>query len=411
MFKKVLKFITGAAVLSLLASPLLVNAQNIVTSSGVWYRNGDTMLTNPADLNVTVGGDLQVDGSITIGSLSLSGDLDLDGNDIDNVGNISGNGEDIDIENGIDVDGGMTMDGLFTFEESGQIRGYAGVDTGIFTGAAANSIGIRAENAMHIGAGGNSIALTLGGQNGTPAEDGKWFQTRGGTWTDTATAGSGTATYMTFNSFEEPTLAATNTDVSTTIAANLQIPGMPQAGTNQTITNAVGFMIGKLGGYTTNADSGGFGAIFFPPGIADGVGAMDTLGGFNVQSPSGGVSLGDQTATLGEFFVGNYDAMILNSDTLTRTVTDASTIRVRGAPEAGSNVTITNDPYALNVVEDLSRFGGPLRFDGISQDVGATCTTGDFAYDTGGATDELCFCASTDTWSCWSATTTSGPTD
>lgn len=47
----------------------------------------------------------------------------------------------------------------------------------------------------------------------------------------------------------------------------------------------------------------------------------------------------------------------------------------------------------------------------IQKDVGATCTTGELAYDTGGATDELCFCQTTDTWTCWSATTTAGPTD
>lgn len=198
-----------------------------------------------------------------------------------------------------------------------------------------------------------------GTNSGTPSEVGGVFRTEAGTFTDTDTAAAGTATYMTFNSFEEPTLAATNSNVSTTIACNLQIPGMPQAGTNQTITNSVGLIIGSLGGYTTDADSG-FGGIFFPPGIADGVGDATTIGGFNVQSPSGGVSLGNQTATLDEFFCGNYDIITLNSTTNTRTVTDAVTMRVRGAPEAGTNVTFTNTPYAFYVVEDYSRFGGRI---------------------------------------------------
>ncbi len=324
-------------------------------------QNGSTPFIGLIDSNTT-DGDIGVAFSSNATDAG-SGTEDVDfilqqqiGGSLTTIMNADADG-DINFGRDVDIDGQVTMDGLFTIEESGQVRGYFGVDSQVFTGALANSVGYRAENAMHIGAGGNNISITLGGISGTPAEDGQWFQTRGGTWTDTATAAAGTATYMTFNSFEEPTLAATNANVSTTIACNLQIPGMPQEGTNQTITNAVALIIGSLGGYTTDADSG-FGAIFFPPGIADGVGAVTTIGGFNVQSPSGGVSLGDQTATLDEFFCGNYDQITLTSDTLTRTVTDAATMRVRGAPQAGANVTFTNTPYALYVVEEYSRFGG-----------------------------------------------------
>ena len=48
---------------------------------------------------------------------------------------------------------------------------------------------------------------------------------------------------------------------------------------------------------------------------------------------------------------------------------------------------------------------------GIVQDVGATCSTGQVAYDTGGAADEICICHTTNTWGCVTVTTTSGPTD
>ncbi len=58
------------------------------------------------------------------------------------------------------------------------------------------------------------------------------------TYTDSSTAISGTATNAVFNSFGIPTLAATNTSVTTTNAANVYIAGAPAAGTNQTITNA-----------------------------------------------------------------------------------------------------------------------------------------------------------------------------
>ncbi len=67
-----------------------------------------------------------------------------------------------------------------------------------------------------------------------------------GVYTDSSTAGSGTAALATFNSFAAPTLAATNTFVTTTDAATVYIGGGPTQGTNQTITNAWGLWnVGK----------------------------------------------------------------------------------------------------------------------------------------------------------------------
>jgi hypothetical protein len=64
------------------------------------------------------------------------------------------------------------------------------------------------------------------------------LQATAATYTDSSTAGSGTATNAVFNSFAQPTLAATNASVTTTNAANVYIAAAPTAGTNQTITNA-----------------------------------------------------------------------------------------------------------------------------------------------------------------------------
>lgn len=58
------------------------------------------------------------------------------------------------------------------------------------------------------------------------------------TATDSSTATSGTATNAVFNSFAQPTLAASNSTVTTTNAATLYIADAPAAGTNMTITNA-----------------------------------------------------------------------------------------------------------------------------------------------------------------------------
>ena len=64
------------------------------------------------------------------------------------------------------------------------------------------------------------------------------LKTAAATYTDSSTAGSGTAATGVFTSFGVPTLAATNTSVTTTDAATVYIAGAPAAGTNQTLTNA-----------------------------------------------------------------------------------------------------------------------------------------------------------------------------
>ena len=80
--------------------------------------------------------------------------------------------------------------------------------------------------------------LTPGAKTGTPNTTGKAFNIAAYTFTDSATAGSGTATAFTSVTIQQPTLAATNTLVTTTDAATLYIANAPAAGTNETITNS-----------------------------------------------------------------------------------------------------------------------------------------------------------------------------
>lgn len=58
------------------------------------------------------------------------------------------------------------------------------------------------------------------------------------TYTDNATAGSGTAAAWAGIGLQQPTLAATNLTVTTTDAATLYVADAPTAGTNMTLTNA-----------------------------------------------------------------------------------------------------------------------------------------------------------------------------
>jgi hypothetical protein len=63
------------------------------------------------------------------------------------------------------------------------------------------------------------------------------FYSGSGTVTDSATLTSGTVAHGTINSFDNPSIAATNATVTYTIASTVYIDGAPQAGTNVTITN------------------------------------------------------------------------------------------------------------------------------------------------------------------------------
>jgi hypothetical protein len=77
-----------------------------------------------------------------------------------------------------------------------------------------------------------------GTKAGTPGTTGYISTWNGGTYTDTATAGSGTLTKFATHWFARPTLAATNSSVTTTDAANLYVVNSPFAGSNETLTNA-----------------------------------------------------------------------------------------------------------------------------------------------------------------------------
>jgi len=82
--------------------------------------------------------------------------------------------------------------------------------------------------------------LTTGvkaGVPGTGAATGQAVDIASFTFTDTDTAGSGTAAEFSAVSIGTPTLAATNTSVTTTDAATLYIQNAPAPGTNETITN------------------------------------------------------------------------------------------------------------------------------------------------------------------------------
>lgn len=90
--------------------------------------------------------------------------------------------------------------------------------------------------------------------SGTPGLTGKYISQSASTFTDNATAVSGTAANMTFNSISQPTLAATNAAVTTTNAYSMYIAGAPIKGANETVTNSVALNI--AGGNVVAATNG-----------------------------------------------------------------------------------------------------------------------------------------------------------
>ena len=141
--------------------------------------------------------------------------------------------------------------------------------TGALIGTLDGGFSMTANNAdntfraLTLNGGGSNFAycLKLGNASRSMSAwggNGCYLQSASGTMTDSSTAVSGTATLSTFNSFAQPTLAATNTSVTTTEAATVYIAGAPIAGTNQTITNSYALSVNgktKVDSLTVNKAS------------------------------------------------------------------------------------------------------------------------------------------------------------
>lgn len=175
-------------------------------------------------------------------------------------------------------------------------------------------------------------------------------------WFDTSAVKTWDAGAINFQGevyFQRPSYAF---DGASTITAttNVYIEGPPLADTNATFSYASALTV--EGG--TNNKFSTLSAIFTPPGIANGVGAVGQLSCIFVAATSGGVSLGNQTATLSKFSAVDIGTITFISDTNVRTITTASGLTVN-APIASTNVTITNN-YALHVDSGAAKFDGRI---------------------------------------------------
>jgi hypothetical protein len=174
-----------------------------------------------ADGNGAAGGAITIQAGAATGSNFVGGDITVQ----------AGAGVGFTVGGNIDIRAGGSLVG-------GQVRLNGGDGFGwqgdiILQNEDTNSqvgIGVSDSDA-HLELGGN-MGLAAWGLNGAQ------LQSSSAIFTDTSTAASGTVTNAVINSFGRPTLAATNTGITTTNAATVYIQNSPLAGTNQTITNA-----------------------------------------------------------------------------------------------------------------------------------------------------------------------------
>ena len=231
-----------------------------------------------------------------------------------------------------------------------------------------------------------SLNVTSGAKSGTPAAaSGSILNFSAQTFTDSATAGSGTATSYAAYSLARPTLAATNASVTTTDAATFYIPNNVAAGTNETITNSWAMWIDAgnarfddsvVVNGTTDSTSiatgsiqtdGGLGVTkaLWVGGLANIAGAVTLQSTLDVTGAITGNVTGNCTGTSGST-TGNAATVTTNAN-LTGHVTSVGNAAVLGTFTLAQLNTAVSDGNATITLgtEQASTSGTSIDFTGI----------------------------------------------
>lgn len=165
---------------------------------------------------------------------------------------------------------------------------------------------------LRLGIGSNSPTAILhvaGSRTGTPSTNGSQFLSATNTFTDSATAVSGTAAAYVGHSIGTSTLTASNTSVTTTSAQTLRVSGPVVAGTNETITSSYGIYMPAASVVTTGAVTNAYGlSITSPTGATNNYAATFTGGnvGMGTAAPTANIhsDRGNATASALKFTAG-----------------------------------------------------------------------------------------------------------
>ncbi len=193
-------------------------------------------------------------------------------------------------------------------------------------------------------------------------------------------AGNATRTYATgaltlarCHLISPPSLAFAGASV-VTVAATSAITALTTQGANATLTNNVGYMVGDptatlwtITGTGTNMDF-----LASMPAISSGVTNVTEVCGYAFGNLGNSIPHGDTVGTTTNLFGGRFDAVTLTS-TGTRTITNASTVKIAGPFTAGAGVTFTNQSLSLWVAAGATRLDGSQRR-GVTTSSSATVT-------------------------------------
>lgn len=110
-----------------------------------------------------------------------------------------------------------------------------------------------------------AFILAPGSKTGTPGTNCNMLNLAAGTFQDTNTAASGTASQYNAATIRTPVLSAANTSVTTTAASTLYVEAGPSASTNQTITASYALKLGGMLGTAKGTDVASAGTLPLPP--------------------------------------------------------------------------------------------------------------------------------------------------
>jgi hypothetical protein len=235
-----------------------VTGGNIITAGAI------SAASVSASANIT-GGNIITNGAISAGGL-ISATGNVTGGNISTAGLITATGN---IASTANVSGGNIIGTLI-----GNVTGTTVSVTGNITGGNLNAAGLSlSSNVVSQIAttanvtGGNLISTGIAqaantivtGAITTPSwtTTGVGIRTVASTYTDSSTGAAGTSASNHVHVLAQPTIAASNSLVTTTTAATLYIAGAPANGTNMTVTNAYAVLVnaGNVG-VTANINGG-----------------------------------------------------------------------------------------------------------------------------------------------------------
>jgi hypothetical protein len=288
---------------------------NLVSSSGAQSFSGAVTMGGAGTglavtNNETVGGTLGVTGATTLsaGATITTGGLTVSA-------------------------GGAAITGATTLAGATSVTN-ATASTSTATGALIVSGGVGVAGAINAASGVFGAAVSQ-----APTTTGAFLATTNSTLTDNSTAASGTAANATFSSYAAPTLAASNSSVTTTNASTVYLGGAPMAGSNETLASTSALYIASNAVNPTGTATKSYGLYAnAPTGATNNYAATFMGGNVGIGTASPGGTLDVYTAGTEDLLV-NSTAVNIPLTTISSNTTTGALI-VSGGAGIGGNLNV-----------------------------------------------------------------------